>query len=112
MQVNNNWYWCQYPQHHIITVSKRTILHPVLEVNAITYIYDIPKIVSKRTQAKQSISRHPICLTDSDYAHILEEIVCIEKLGLKCMYKFVAMMKKPDMIISNEYYIYFLYIYI
>ena len=29
---------------------------------------------------KKSISRHPICLTDSDYDYILEEIVSQEKI--------------------------------
>ena len=28
IQVNNNWYWNQHPQQHVITVSTRTILHP------------------------------------------------------------------------------------
>ena len=30
--------------------------------------------VCSRTQAKKSISRQPICLTDYDYNYILEEI--------------------------------------
>ena len=32
------------------------------------------KSVYNRTQVKKFISRHPICLTDSDYGYILEEI--------------------------------------
>ena len=32
------------------------------------------------TQAKKSISRQPICLTDSDYDYILEEISCRDKI--------------------------------
>ena len=51
-----------------------TIIHPRQEVEAITYIYDIPKIICNITQTKKSISRHPICLTDSNYDYILEEI--------------------------------------
>ena len=56
----------------------RKILHPQLEVNAITDIHDIHKSVCNKTQAKTSISRQPICLTDSDYGYILEEIGCWE----------------------------------
>ena len=67
MQVDTNWYWNQHPQMHIIIVATRTILHPLLEVNAVTYFDTIPTSVSTRTQAKNSISRQPICLTDSNY---------------------------------------------
>ena len=73
MKVNTNWYWDQHPQQHVITVPTRTILHPRLEVNAVTDFHAIPKSVCTRTQAKKSISRHPIYLTDSDYDYILEE---------------------------------------
>ena len=72
MQVDNNWYWNQHTQNHVITVPTRTILHPQLEVNSVTYFHEIPKIVCNRIQAKKTISRHPICLTDSDYNYILE----------------------------------------
>ena len=72
IQLNTNWYWYQHPQHNVISVKIHTTLHPRLEVNAITDIHDIPKSVCNRTQEK-SISRHPICLTDSDYDEILEE---------------------------------------
>ena len=27
MQVDTNWYWNQQPNHHVITVPTRTILH-------------------------------------------------------------------------------------
>ena len=53
MQVDTNWYWNQHPQHHIITVTTRTILHPRLEVNEVTYFHAIPKHVCTRTQAKK-----------------------------------------------------------
>ena len=36
VQVYTNWYWDQHPQHNFITFSTRTIIHPRLEVNAIT----------------------------------------------------------------------------
>ena len=53
----------------------RTIPHPQLEVNAITDFHTILTSVCTRTQEKKAISRQPICLTDSDYNCILEEIV-------------------------------------
>ena len=52
----------------------RTLPHPQLEVNAVTDFHEIPTSVCTRTQAKKSIPRQPICLTDSDYDYILEEI--------------------------------------
>ena len=74
MQVDTNWYWNQQPKHHFITVPTRTIIHPQLEVNAVTYFHAIPTSVCTMTQAKKSISRQPICLTDSEYDYKLEEI--------------------------------------
>ena len=67
VQVHTNWYWDQHHQQHVTTVPTRTILHPRLEVNAITYIHNIPKSVYNRTQEIKYISKYPICLTDSDY---------------------------------------------
>ena len=74
IQLDNNGYWNQHPQQHVITVTTRTIIHPQLEFNAVTDIHAIPKSVCNRTQAKKAISRQPICLNDSDYDYILEEI--------------------------------------
>ena len=74
MQVDTNWYWNQQPNNHVITVPTRTILHPKLEVIAITDFHAIPAGICSRTQAKKAISRQPICLTDDDYDYILEEI--------------------------------------
>ena len=45
MQIDTNWYWNQQPKHHVTTVPTRTILHPQLEVNAITDSHEIPKSV-------------------------------------------------------------------
>ena len=42
MQVDTNWYWNQHTQYHVITVPKRTILHPQIEVNAVTDFHKIP----------------------------------------------------------------------
>ena len=67
MQVDTNLYLNQQPQQHIITVPTRTKLHARLEVNPVTYFHAIPTSVCTRTQAKKSIPRQPICLTDSYY---------------------------------------------
>ena len=74
MQVDTNWYWNQQSKHDVITVSTRTIIHPQIEGDAITDFHLIPTGICSRTQAKIAISRQPICLTDSDYDYILEEI--------------------------------------
>ena len=74
MKIYTNWYCNQQPKHNVITVPTRTILHPKLEVNAITYFHAIPTSICSRTQAKKAISRQPICFSDSDYDYILEEI--------------------------------------
>ena len=72
IQIDTNWYWNQQPKQHGITVPTRTILHPQLEVNAVTEFHAIPTIVCTSRQVKKAISRQPICLTDSDYDYILE----------------------------------------
>ena len=79
MQVDTNWYYNQQSKHHVITVPTLTILHPQPEGDAITYFHLIPTSICSRTQAKKSISRQPICLTDADYNYILEEIDRREK---------------------------------
>ena len=61
----------------------RTILHPQLEVYAITDFHAIPTSVCSRTQSKKSISRQPICLTDADYDYILEEIGRRDKIDFE-----------------------------
>ena len=80
MQIYTNWYWNQQPKQHVIAVPTRTILHPQLEVNVITYFHAIHTSVSSRTQAKKFISRQPICFTGADYDYILEEIGRQEKI--------------------------------
>ena len=67
-QIDTNWYWNQQPKHHVITVPTCTILHPQLEVNAVTEFHYILTSVCSRKQAKKDISRQPICLTDADLA--------------------------------------------
>ena len=71
MQVENNWYLNQQTKHNVITVPTLTILHPLLEVNAVPDFHAIPTSVCIRTQAKQSIPRQPIFLTDYEYDYIL-----------------------------------------
>ena len=53
VQVDTNWYWNQQPKQHVITVPTLTILHPRLEVNAVTYFHAIPTSVCTRKQAKK-----------------------------------------------------------
>ena len=52
----------------------RTILHPQFEGDEITDFHSIHTSICSITQAKKTISRQPICLTDADYDYILEEI--------------------------------------
>ena len=75
MQVDTNWYWSQQPKHHFITVPTLTIIHPQLEVNAVTDFHVITTSVCTRKKAKMYISIQPICLTDYDYESFLEEII-------------------------------------
>ena len=79
-QVDTNWYWNQQTQQHVITVSTRTILHPQLGDNAVTDFHKIPTSICTRTEAKQSTSRKPIRLPDSEYDYIFEEIVLPYKI--------------------------------
>ena len=45
MQVDTNWYCNQQPKQNVITLPTRTILHPKLEVNAVTEFHAIPTSV-------------------------------------------------------------------
>ena len=101
MQVDTNWYCNQNPQHHFNTVPTCTVLHLQLKVNSITDFHAIPKIVCNITHAKKSISRQPICLTDSYYDCILEEIGRRENFSFKDMRKFIVLTSKINMIISD-----------
>ena len=80
MQIETNWYWNQQSKNHVITVPTRTILHLQLEVIAITDFHALPTSVRSRTQGKKSIPRQPLCLNDSVYDYILEEIGRREKI--------------------------------
>ena len=80
MQIDTNWYCNQQPKHHVRTLPTRTILHPQLDVKAITDFHAIPTSVCFRKQGKKYISRQPICLTDADLDYILEEIGCPYKI--------------------------------
>ena len=54
MQVDTNWYWNQHTQHDVITVTTCTIIHPRLEINAVTNFHTMPQSICNRTQAKNS----------------------------------------------------------
>ena len=62
-----------------IMVPTRTKLHPRIEVIIIGYVQDISNNLCNRIQAKKSIQRHPIIMTDADYDYILDEIERREK---------------------------------
>ena len=74
MKVDTNSYWNQQPKNYVITVPIRTILYLQPEVNSVAHFHAIPTRVYTRTQENKFISRHPICLTDSDFDYVLEEI--------------------------------------
>ena len=80
MQESTNWYWKQQPLQQNIIVPTRAIIHPRLDVVRIIYVQNIPKTFCNMIQAKKSIQRHPICMTDADYNYILDEIERREKL--------------------------------
>ena len=52
---------------------------PHLDFITIIYVQDIPKNICNRIQAKKSIQRHPLIMTDADYDYIQDEIECREK---------------------------------
>ena len=92
MQERTNWFCYQHSQHQVITVPTRTILHPKLNVTVVTDIHYTPKSVCNMTQEK-SISRHPICLNDSDYDYISEEINFRDKIKFE---------RHVEVLIENE----------
>ena len=83
MQVNTNWYLEQQSLQQTIIVKTRTIMYPCLDVVVITDVEDIPKNDCNRIQAKKIIQGHPICITDTGYDHILDEIKRRYKIDLK-----------------------------
>ena len=74
MQENTNWYWKKQPLQQTIIVTTHTILNPRLDVITIRYVQDTSKNICNRIQARKSIQRHPIIMTDADYDYILDEI--------------------------------------
>ena len=74
MQENTNWYWKQQPQQQSIIVPISTIIHPHLDFITIRYVKYIPKNLCSGIQAKKSIQRYPIIMTNADYDYILDEI--------------------------------------
>ena len=61
------------------------IIHTRLGVITIRYVQDISKNVCNSIQAKTSIQRHPVGMTDANYDYILDKIECREKLSLNGM---------------------------
>ena len=62
----------QKQQKQVIIVATRTIVHPDIDVVAVKYVHDIHTSVCNIKQSKQSLQRHPTCLTESDHGSILE----------------------------------------
>ena len=67
VQEDNNWYWKQQPLQQTIIVPTRTIIHPLLDVNIIGCVQDIPKNICGRNKAKKGIQRHIIIITDANH---------------------------------------------
>ena len=72
MQENTNWYWKQQSLQHNIIFPTHTIIRPRLYVVGITDVQDISKNNCYSIHAKNSIQKHRICLTDTDYDYILD----------------------------------------
>ena len=53
IQIETNWYWNKQSKKNVITVPTRKILHPQLEVSAVTDFYKILTSVCIRTQEKK-----------------------------------------------------------
>ena len=80
MQEKTNWYWKQQPPQQTAIVPTRKIIHPRLDIITIIYVQYTPKKFCNMIQAKKSIQRHPIIMTDDDYDYILDEIECRENI--------------------------------
>ena len=85
MQENTNLYWKQQSLQQTIIIPTRTIIYPRLVVITLIYVQDISKNFCNRIQAKKSIQRNPISITDADYDSILDEIERSENFSLNGM---------------------------
>ena len=94
MQIDTNWYRNQQPKHHVITLPTCTILHPQIAVNSVTDFHTIPKSIFTSTQTNKPISRQPVCLTESYYDYILEEIGRQEKIEFERYVEFYSANKE------------------
>ena len=61
---------------------------------------------------KKAISIQPVCLTDSDYDYVLEEIGRRDKIEFERDVEVYSADEEINMSILNEYYMYLLRIYI
>ena len=78
-EIKTDWYCKQQPLQQTIIVPTRTIINPFLDIIIIIYLQDIPKNLCSSNQAKKSIKRHPIIITDANYDYIWDEIERREK---------------------------------
>ena len=112
MQVDTNWYWNQQPKQHVITVTTRTILHPQLEVNTVTYFHAIHTSVCTSTQEKNSNQNSLYVWLILNMIKSYKKLVVKTKLSLKYMWKFIVSTRKINMRILNDCCIFLSYIYI
>ena len=61
-------------QQQVIIVPKQTIVNPCIYFLAVKDVHNIPNSIYNRNNAKQTLQKHPIFMTDSDHDHILEKI--------------------------------------
>ena len=71
MKEKTNFYWQKNKNKDIFAISTLTILHPCLDVLAIKYVAEIPKIICYLKKAFRAIQRQPIFISDPDHEYIL-----------------------------------------
>ena len=92
-----------------IIVPTCTILWPRLYFITIIDVQDISKNVCNSIQAKTSIQRHPVGMTDANYDYILDEIERLKKMISKWMWVLTVMMNYNDDINNNAIFNVFLH---
>ena len=81
MKYNTNRYWVKLQQQNNIIVTTHIIVHPCLYVMSVTELKQIPKSVWDINQARNTLQRHTIYITDYDCDYILDEIKCGYNVG-------------------------------
>ena len=74
MKSNTNWYWQQLETKLSVFIAIHTIFHPCLDVSTIKDVSYIPRILCNKKQARKSVQRHTICISDAYHGYILDEI--------------------------------------